>query len=71
MEDKTLQECILELLNKPAGKKDGHVMTAKEAIATTIIRNALSGDIETVQFIIELEEDAKFQKMKPLYGDNN
>lgn len=35
--------------------RDGHELTAKEAIAMKLMQNALNGDIKAAQFIMEQE----------------
>lgn len=39
--------------------RDGHELTAKEAIAMKILQNALNGDLKAAQFIMEQERYAK------------
>lgn len=59
-----------EVVDKETGKKkkvkknatdprDGHELTAKEAIAMKLLQNALSGDIKAAQFVMEQERIAK------------
>lgn len=43
--------------------RDGHELTAKEAIAMKILQNALSGDIKAAQFVMEQENRAKQMEM--------
>lgn len=43
--------------------RDGHELTAKEAIAMKLMQNALNGDIKAAQFIMEQERTAKAMEM--------
>jgi hypothetical protein len=39
--------------------RDGHELTAREAIAMKLMQNALNGDIKSAQFIMEQERISK------------
>lgn len=39
--------------------RDGHELTAKEAIAMKLVQNALNGDIKAAQFVMEQERIAR------------
>lgn len=39
--------------------RDGHELTAREAIAMKLMQNALNGDIKSAQFIMEQERITK------------
>ena len=43
--------------------RDGHELTAKEAIAMKLLQNALNGDIKAAQIIMEQERIAKQNEM--------
>ena len=43
--------------------RDGHELTAKEAIAMKLLQNALNGDINSANFIMEQERIAKQMEM--------
>lgn len=43
--------------------RDGHELTAREAIATKLLQNALNGDIKAAQFIMETEKNERMFKM--------
>ena len=73
MAEKTLNEYILDQLDKPVKLKggemlkdpeDGHVMTATEAIAWKITQNALSGDLKAAQFVMQLEATRRLTNKK-------
>lgn len=62
------QPVITTQIDEETGKKvrraatdprDGHELTAKEAIAMKLLQNALNGDIKAAQFIMEQERIAK------------
>ena len=77
--DMTISEFLVAQLEQPVlttmdenGKKvkknatdprDGHELTAKEAIAMKLLQNALNGDIKAAQFIMEQERIAKSYEM--------
>jgi hypothetical protein len=45
--------------------RDGHELTAKEAIAMKLMQNALNGDINAAKFIMEQERIARqFEMLK-------
>jgi len=45
--------------------RDGHEMTAKEAIAMKILQNALNGDLKSASFIMEQERmEKQYELMK-------
>ncbi len=72
MEDKqmTMEEYLLRQLDTPVvlknGKEmkaqDGHTMTKQEAIATTILNNAMKGDLNAARYIQSLQEKAEILK---------
>lgn len=43
--------------------RDGHELSAKEAIAMKLLQNALNGDINSAKFIMEQERIAKQMEM--------
>ena len=42
--------------------RDGHVLTAKEAIAMKLMQNAVNGDVKAAKFIMEMEQQAKVRE---------
>lgn len=73
METKTVQEYLINSLEKPVAIKgggtlkdpiDGHEMTATEAIAAKIMQNALNGDLKAAQFVMQLEANERIKKKK-------
>lgn len=67
----TVQDYILEALNQPVlikggdyakDPKDGHQLTATEAIAMKMMQQALNGDLRAAQFVMQLQESAKIKK---------
>ena len=70
-EPMTLQEYIIARLEMPVAVKgggtlkdpvDGHEMTATEAIAFKMMEKALSGDVRSAQFIMQLEQAHRLQR---------
>lgn len=43
---------------------DGHVMTKQELIATTILNNAMKGDLKSAQYIQNIQVRAQLTKKK-------
>lgn len=72
MEDNqmTMEEYLLRQLDTPVVLKsgevmkaqDGHPMTKQEAIATTILNNAMKGDLNAARYIQALQEKAAILK---------
>ena len=69
-DDKTLQDYIMERLDKPVAIKgggvlqdplDGHEMTATEAIAYRMVEKALSGDTRAAAFVMQMENYRRYQ----------
>ena len=61
MAEKTLQDHLVDRLDKPVKAKgggfatdpiDGHQLTATEAIAIKMMEKALAGDVKAAQFIM-------------------
>ena len=72
-EPMTLQEYIIARLEMPVPTKgggtlkdpvDGHEMTATEAIAFKMMEKALSGDVRSAQFIMQLEQAHRLQQQR-------
>ena len=72
-EPMTLQEYIIARLEMPVAVKgggtlkdpvDGHEMTATEAIAFKMMEKALSGDVRSAQFIMQLEQAHRLQQQR-------
>lgn len=63
----TMEEYLLSQLDEPVVLKngevmktaDGHVMTKQEAIATSILNQAMKGDVKAVQYINQLQARMK------------
>ena len=72
----TVEDYLLSQLDKPAMAKnkktgefeevkspeDGHVMTKNELIATTILNNAMKGDLKSATYIQNLQQRASIMK---------
>ena len=70
----TMEEYLLSQLDTPvvlkngatATKPDGSIMTKQEAIATSILNQAMKGDVKAAQYIQNLQMRAKImRKNKP------
>lgn len=78
MEDNqmTMEEYLLQQLDTPVVLKsgevmkaqDGHAMTKQEAIATTILNNAMKGDLNAARYIQSLQEKAAILKRSAAGG---
>ena len=69
----TLQDHLIARLEMPVPTKgggtlkdpvDGHEMTATEAIAFKMMEKALSGDVRSAQFIMQLEQAHRLQQQR-------
>ena len=69
----TLQDHLIARLEMPVAVKgggtlkdpvDGHEMTATEAIAFKMMEKALSGDVRSAQFIMQLEQAHRLQQQR-------
>ncbi len=69
----TLQDHLIARLDMPVPMKgggtlkdpvDGHEQTAQEAIAFKMMEKALSGDVRSAQFIMQLEQAHRLQKQR-------
>ena len=72
-EPMTLQDHLIARLEMPVPTKgggtlkdpvDGHEMTATEAIAFKMMEKALSGDVRSAQFIMQLEQAHRLQQQR-------
>ena len=72
MEDFLLSQLDMPAIakNKESGKMeevkaaDGHVMSKAELIATTILNNAMKGDLKSAQYIQNIQMRAQLNKKK-------
>lgn len=72
-ENMTMEEYLLSQLDKVALSKDkktitdpvdGHELTKQELIATSILNQAMKGDIKAAQYISSLQLKAQITKKK-------
>ena len=77
MKEPSIQEYILAQLKQPVlvrtkdgrqtiatDPRDGHELTAKEVIVMKIMQNAMEGDINSAQFIMQMEAAEQIIKKK-------